>query len=359
MKKMTLKQRMLGLIKGDEIDRVPFVQYHNMNASNEEIWQALGKDNMGVLEWMQVFRTETPNCRIEHENIREGELRGWRDTLITPKGKLTQRRFLVPDLNGPTGFAEHYIKTVKDYEILLAYLRDMVLVEDLSQLQRFHRETGDGGLPHISLPRTPYQALWIEWASIEDLVPHLQDAPELLNDVMQLLGALLIRALKITAAAAPKAEFYHVTMGDNIHGPLIGTRLFQKWCIPYYNEISDTLWEKGVPLFVHMDGDLKPLWGLIDLCRHRGFDSLSPPPDNDTRVGEALQRWPEKMVWANFPSSVHLQKPEQIYQQAMELLQEGGHSRRFWIQISEDAPPNVWKKSFPPILQAISDFGKP
>lgn len=359
MKTMTSKARMVGLIHGEEIDRVPFVQCDNMNAKNEDIWKLLDRDNMGILRWVQAYRIETPHCQIQHEEIRKGELQGWRDILITPKGTLTQQRLLVPELSGPTGFAEHYIKTIDDYHILLAYLRDFKMVEDLTHIQQFNRQIGDKGIPHVSLPRTPYQALWIEWVSIENLILHMQDEPQLLGEVMNLLGDILIKVLKITAGAVGKAEFYHVTMGDNIHAPIIGKRLFQKWCIPYYNKISDTLMEEGVPLFIHMDGELKPIWEDIDSCHFQGFDSLSPPPDNDTRVGEAFWRWPDKMVWANFPSSVHLQEAGKIYQKALELLEEGGHTRRFWIQVSEDVPPGIWKKSFPEIMRAIKDFGKP
>jgi hypothetical protein len=356
---MTPKERMIGLIQGKEIDQIPFVQYNDMNAKNEEIWREIGWNKMGVLEWVQTYRIETPNCKVVHEDIQEGELSGWRDTIFTPEGSLEQKRFLIPELNGPTGFGEHFVKREEDYQVLLAYLRDFQIIEDLSQIQNCHKKLGDGGIPHVSLPRTPYQALWIEWVSIEDLIDHLFGIPDLLNEVMMQLGKILLQALNVTAGVKKKAEFYHVTMGDNIHAPIIGKELFQKWCIPYYNTISDTLWEEGLPFIIHMDGDLKPIWGDIDRCRHRGFDSLSPPPDNDTSVFDALSRWPEKMVWANFPSSVHLHDQDSIYNKAMDLLTEGGHTRRFWIQISEDVPPGVWRKSFPPIIQAIEDFGKP
>ena len=356
---MTPKERMVGLIQGEEIDRVPFVQYHNMNAQNEEIWEQIGWNKVGVLEWVQAYRIETPNCKVVHEKIQEGELHGWRDILHTPKGNLEQKRLLIPGLNGPTGFAEHFIKRIDDYQILITYLKDFLVVEDLTQIQQCHKKLGEGGIPHVSLPRTPFQALWVEWVSLEVMIIHLYEEPDLLHEVMILLGEILIHALKVTAGAIGKAEFYHVTMGDNIHAPIIGKELFQKWCIPYYNTISDTLWENGMPFFVHMDGDLRPLWDDIDRCRNRGFDSLSPPPDNDTSVAEALSRWPEKMVWANFPSSVHLSKQDAIYNKAMDLLTEGGHTRRFWIQISEDVPPGMWRKSFPPIIQAVEDFGRP
>ena len=113
------------------------------------------------------------------------------------------------------------------------------------------------------------------------------------------------------------------------------------------------------PVIVHMDGDLKPLWDMIPDTGIRGIDSFSPPPDNDTKVSEAVAMWPEMRILVNFPSSVHVAPPERIYEAAMEILEQGGHTGRLWIQISENVPPDRWKVSFPQIVRATLDFGTP
>jgi EAL domain-containing protein (putative c-di-GMP-specific phosphodiesterase class I) len=91
----------------------------------------------------------------------------------------------------------------------------------------------------------------------------------------------------------------------------------------------------------------------------RGLDSFSPPPDNDTRVADAVRLWPEMRLWLNFPSSIHLASEERIYEVTREILEEGGHTGRLQIQISENVPPGVWRTSFPQIVRAIDDFGPP
>ena len=40
---------MLAVVQGREQDRVPFVQYSNLAAPNEEIWSVIGRENMGLL----------------------------------------------------------------------------------------------------------------------------------------------------------------------------------------------------------------------------------------------------------------------------------------------------------------------
>jgi len=69
--------------------------------------------------------------------------------------------------------------------------------------------------------------------------------------------------------------------------------------------------------------------------------------------------WPEMRLRENFPSSVYLKSPEAIYQRAREILDEAGHTGRLQIQISKNVPPGVWRKSYPQIVNAIHDLGKP
>ena len=359
MQKLSMRERMLAMLQGRAFDRIPFLQYDNMNAPNDEIWAALGRESMGVLRWTVMHRFESPDCRIETEQTTHNNLPAYKDTLITPKGNLQQLRVLVPDMYGVTATREHYVKKIEDYEILLAYLKDITVVEDSSSTEKAIDELGTDGLPLVALPRTPYQALWVEWVSVENLCLHMIDRPAMLDECMNLLGNILLESAKVTASQCDRVDLPFVGMGDNITAPVIGENFFRKYALPYYNRIADILAEKNVPFIVHMDGDLKPLWSAIGESKISGIDSFSPAPDNDTTVAEAVSMWPEKKFFINFPSSVHLADTEVIYQHACEILAQGGHTRRIWIQISENAPKNVWKKSFPQIIKAIEDFGKP
>jgi hypothetical protein len=329
-----------------------------MNATNEEVWKALGRENMGVLRWVAVHRLEHPNCHFVRQRIVHDGTPVWCDTLGTRKGCLTQIRSATA-LPGVEGLKKHYVETVEDYYVLNCYLRDITVVEDLRDLKKAIEDLGDQGLPHVALPRTPYQALWIEWVSITDLALHVADAPDLVEETMGLLGGILLDALDIAYRVADKVDIPYIAMGDNITAPVIGEPRFRKYCLPYYQTISDRMAEKNISFIPHMDGDLRPLWAAIGESRIMGIDSLSPPPDNDTSVAEAVRMWPEMRLLVNYPSSVHLCDPETIYRQATKILEEGGHTGRLWIQASENVPPGGWRKSFPQIVKAIHEFGEP
>lgn len=354
---MTNRQRIQAVLTGGELDRIPFLQYTNISAPDEEIWKEIGKENMGVLKWIKAFSFFSPNCCSELEEITVDGNRGIKTVLHTPAGSLNQIKHFDPVLNSPAT-KEHYIKEKKDYEIFLAYQKDIEVRKNLEPIQEIIAEFGDNGVPHAAVGRTAFQKLWVEWVSIEKLCLHMIDWPDLLGEIIDVMNSIQLRIFDIAAEAVKELDLPYVVIPDNITAPIIGDRYFRQYCVPVYQELVSRL-EGSVPAVVHMDGDLKPIKEAITESGIGAIDSFSPPPDNDTSAAEALGFWPDMRLMINFPSSVHLTSPENIYRAAMEILEQGGHSGRLWIQISENVPPGVWKKSYPEIIRAINDFGKP
>ena len=353
MAEMSMRQRMLALVRGEQIDRVPFVTYSGLAAPNDAVWDLIGRDNVGLLRWTTPYRIEHPNCRSIEEPISRDGLEGRRTIIDTPRGTMVSERYFEPTYN-TASISQHFVAEPDEYGALLAYLEDSVVVAEPDTLPRVREELGEDGLPLVRVERTPFQQLWVQWVSIDDLVLHLVDVPERVAPCIEALAAQQRQIFEVVAAC--DADF--VNFPDNITAPVIGERYFRQYCLPYYDELADLLGHE-TPVYAHMDGDLMPLWDAIGQSAVRGLDSMSPPPDNDTSPGEAVSMWPAKRVCINFPSSVHLAPPEVIYATAMDFLEQAGHSGRFQIQISENVPPFAWQQSFPEIVRAIRDFGAP
>lgn len=347
---MNNRDRLLAVLQGKELDRVPFMQYDGM-APNDQVWSMLGRDSVGLVRWSGIHDIRHPNCRTESVPIERDGASGERRTLHTPAGDLTEEYVWEPAL-GTASRRERFVKEPKDYAILKAYLEDAIVIENISCFLRDQAELGEDGLPHVSLMRTPFQQMWVEWVNLEDLCAHLADCPEIVEDCMSLMAGIIRRILEI----ARTTDVPYIVFPDNITAPIVGRKLFNQWCVPLYREAADML---DVPVFVHMDGDLKPLWSAIAESGVRGIDSFSPPPDNDTSAGEAIKMWPDMRLYVNFPSSVHLAPPEKIKQKADEILAEAGHSGKLVMAISENMPPEAWRTSYPQIVKAVQEFGKP
>ena len=352
---MTMRELMLAVIDGREHDRVPFVQYDGIAAPNEEVWSVIGRENMGVLRWSGVHGMEAPNCRFVTEEMECKGRRGFRTVMHTPAGELSTERVYEPTFN-TSAAREHYVKEPADYHVLLAYLRDVRVHDNPDQYLRDAEALGEDGLPMVSTGRTPWQQLWVQWVSLEDLCLHAVDEPELLAEVTDELTRIMLDIFESVRRACNELPIRFVDIGDNITAPTIGLNNFRKYCVPLYQRLAEMLSERDVKVFVHMDGDLKPLWEAIGESGVRGLDSFSPPPDNDTSAAEALAMWPQMRLFMNFPSSIHLARPEAIYAAAIEILEQAGRSGRLQIQISENVPPGVWRTSYPEIVRAIRDF---
>lgn len=357
---MTMRQRMLAVLRGEPHDRIPFVQYSGLAAPDDEVWALLGRDRCGLLQWVAAAVVDTPHCRFETEAFQRDGVTGYRRTMHTPAGSLTEEKLREPTF-GSHATHRFMVREPADYRVLIAYLRDAEVRPNRDGVAEVIARLGDDGLPHTTVLRTAYQQLWVQWVSLDDLCLHLVDEPELMAEVTGLLDDVQRRIFDCAVALARELPIPHFVFPDNIHAPAIGPRYFRQYCLPRYAELAERLDAAGldIPVHVHLDGDLQPLWSAIDESVVRGIDSLSPPPDNDTSVADAVGRWPAMRVFPNFPSSVHLRSDEGVYEVARQLLSEGGASGRFWIQISENVPPFAWRTSYPAICRAIDDYGAP
>ncbi len=353
MKTMTMRERMLAVVQGREHDRVPFAMYDIMFPP-QEAFDALGHGNIGLIRYRPIYRVEHPYCRFDSEFYWEGATKWQRNVLHTPKGDLTELRVFEPVYDSSTA-RKHFIETAHDYELLWSYLEDSTILDNYDQYYEDAADLGDDGFPKAECERTPWQQLWIEWVGLEALSWHLADHPEHVEHTMDLLQRRARQIFEI----AYRSPAPYIDIPDNLTAPAIGPERFRTWCVPLYDELAGMLAERGAPLYVHMDGLLKPLWQDIARSRVGGLDSFTPVPDCDTSVREAVAMWPEKRLWVNFPSSVHLASPEQIRATADEILEVAGHTGRLQIQVSENVPLDAWQISFPIIIEAIEAFGNP
>jgi len=353
MRKMTPRQRLTAAIRGEPHDRVPFACYDGL-LPYDEVSALVGEGNVSIIRWCPCYRLEHPHCRFDEETVEEGGRKLVRTTLHTPRGALTREAQLEPAY-GSHASRKHFVRDPADYDVLDAYLQDCTVVPDAEPHARALAELGESGVPMASVPRSSWQQLWVQWVSMQDLAWHFAEAED---RVMRTIG-LLEAQQRATFECAAKIRPVYVDFPDNITAPMIGPRHFERFILPMYQELSARMAELDVPVFSHMDGDLKPLWHLIGQSGLSGIDSFSPAPDNDTSVGEAVRMWPRMRLFMNFPSSVHLMDEESIRGHVRAILEQGGGSGRIEIQISENVPHDVWRRSIRVIGEELAAFGVP
>ena len=155
-------------------------------------------------------------------------------------------------LKDRASWEEHYLPRLqwKPERINRAHL-DSVMREDRDELQSVSAGSLIG---------------WIRnWIGIENLCYMLADDPDLVGEIVDTVGGLILRTTEEFFATGAKVDYLH--FWEDIcynHGPLVTPTFFKEVCAPWYKKITDAARRHGVE-FASVDCDgcidaLVPFW---------------------------------------------------------------------------------------------------
>jgi len=146
---------------------------------------------------------------------------------------------------------------------------------------------------------------------------------------------------------------------DNVTSLITSPKLFEKYSIPFYNEVADIIHKHDKIYIVHMDGTLKNLANLIAKTHIDVIESFTPPPVGDLSIQDARHLWNDKVIWANFPEPVSLQGQKAVRLKVQEMLNNAAPGNNFIMGTSEGFPSFLHMlASIPTILKTVNKFGK-
>ena len=271
------------------------------------------------------------------------------DTLYkTPVGTLVEKKNTGSD--GSEWIKEYAVETVEDISILKWILAHTKYYPNYRAIIDAENRLGNDGIVVCRLMRSPLQSLFVDWIGAQQTIMLLYDHPDEMADLMKEMHKNFFRAIELTA----KSPAQIVWSAENVTSILTSPPLFEKHCLPFYNEVADLMHENGKLYGVHMDGNLSALKELIGRTRLDFIEGFTPPPMCDLDVKEALDAWPGKVLWLNFPGSVLMQSEQTIIDYTVELLNTGMKSGRFLLTISEDLPD--WRKNLEALRKGIDAF---
>ena len=122
------------------------------------------------------------------------------------------------------------------------------------------------------------------------------------------------------------------------------------YVLPHWEKVAAIFHEEGKMLGCHLDANNK-LWAEeVGASGLDWIEAFTPAPDTDMTVAEARKVWSGKVLFINFPSSVHLQKASVIAATTRQILKEAAPGDRLIIGITENVPENI--------LKTVNEFGK-
>ena len=342
-------RRVITALRGGHAGKIPFTVYDIMIPRCTEERQ-LRNRGMCLVKLMTSYKIHYPDVEIKSiQYTGEDGQNLIRTMYTTPRGDLST-------LSRVSGFVndwrlEHMFKTPDDYKALLFLMRNAVVVPDYAAAARTVEESGEDyivrdqigllGLEPLqtlisSIIMSP-QDFCIEWMENRDELLKLYDAIAEVNR----------KIYKVVADGPLEIANY----GGNVIPQIIGADTFRKYYLQHYNEAAEILHGKGKLIGCHFDADNTTIMddiGKTDLDYIEAYDpGISPP------VGEARKKWPDKVLWINWPSSWHLEPPDVVRAKTIELIEDAGAEDGFIIGITEDVPRERMLQNYCAIMDGI------
>jgi hypothetical protein len=239
----------------------------------------------------------TPAVKIREQF--EGDV-GWR-TFETPYGDLTEKLHMTPDEVWRT--VEFAVKAPGDLKALRWLYENRVYEFSSENFAQGAAFVGDRGEPQFWVPRSPYQALALDWMRYETFIYALTDSPDELVATFEVINRSYDELYRQLCAAE---NLHIVNYGENVHAHLLPPSLFERYVLPWYEERSGQLRAAGKFTHVHIDGACKPLLPYIKDMPFDGIEALTPQPQGDVTVEEIAEAMGDKILLDGIPAVLFL-----------------------------------------------------
>ena len=359
---MTIRQRMMAVLRNTQPDQVPVAIYNRYHRSGE-IERTARNNGLGIMYFEPPVSLLAPPWHLHPGYL--SEVKGasfhvdftWEEggqvetrTYRTPVGSVSQRIVKDPSY-GSDWISQHYIKAPQDYEVMRYIVESTVFQKRDAAIRQQISDLGEDGIVLGRVDRLPFQKLLIELAGPERLFIDLADNP---GPVEELLEAMNFRLQEqFTLALESEAEV--IWQPDNVTADMTNPRYFGKYLSPLYQRFGNACRQAGKVYAVHMDGRLAALKALVAASPIDVIESFSlGEMGGNITTAEALATWPGKVLCPNFPASLAEDTQEEIARYLKGVIADfGGHP--FILQISEDIPLNSYERVLPAVCLAAAE----
>lgn len=344
---MTPRQSVITALRGGHSAKVPFTMYENKIPQCAAERELRNRGLCIVNRNVPVFRTHTPNVRTSQTVYWEDGRQFIRQHYETPAGNLTTLK----EMAGFTHWThEKLFKTPDDYKAILFMIQDEQYEPCYESFAAAERASGEDMILRAGIGLEPLQSLVS--GEYLDTATFCMEWMDSRDEILILYNALVVNRRKIypLVAASPAT---HANYGGNVTPEIVGLELFDQYYVPHYNEAAEALHQHGKWLGCHFDANCKLLSKSIAATALDYVEAFTPSPDTDMTLAEARAAWPNKVLWLNYPSSVHLRPDAEVEQIAFDLLDQAGTPDGLIMGITEDIPPDRWQNSCRAIMDGL------
>jgi len=349
---MTPRKRVEMVLRKEVPDEVPFTIYEAKLPQCSVERQLRNEGICIVNRKFSVMRTRSPHD-IRHESHNEviNGVAHVRRIIHTPAGDLST-------LDRPAGFTSWHVEKLfkgpEDYEKLLWTVKDIEVEPHYDAFIQAEKDFGEDAIFRAAIGSNPLHQIMITWMGVEAFAIEWLERRDEIDRLYNTMKENLRKVYPIVA----QSPALHANFGGNETADVMGRERFEQYVVPLYNEAAEEMHKHGKLLGTHLDGNNKP-WA--DLVADSGLDyieAFTPAPDTDMSMADAFEAWSDKIMWINYPSSIHLSSDEEVEETTGELIKASAPDRPLIIGITEDIPEHRWRDSLRAISRGIDKYGR-
>lgn len=342
------RERILMLLQRQTPDRVPWFGdldywYHaaSLRGDLEPKYRSDGyfqlNRDLGVGFYLQGFgpyHQHNPGISFTTRTVNGQSIR----TMQTPKGDLSEVTQFLP-MSYSTGYVKHFVETVEDLPQFKAYLESMDFSPAYAEIARRQKIIGDNGVVLCYTPRSPFMEMVTTYIGLVNLVYLLDDAPDEMAEIFQIMESKFDRAAEITVDSPAEC----IMIPENLSSEVVGETYYLQYLRPYESRWIKQIRQAGKFSFIHMDGTLR---GLLKHVAETGFDVIeaaTPEPSGDMSMAEiAAAITTDTIVWGGLPGIVFTpnQTEESFVRHVQDVLALMRQRPGFVLGVADQVPPD-------------------
>lgn len=195
-----------------------------------------------------------------------------------------------------------------------------------------------------------FMELATQWMSLEALTIAMVERPARLSALLELLTVHYEQQIALAARSPAEA----IWIPDNVAATIVSPRNFVRHILPVYQRVLPTQQNAGKIAVAHYDGALRALAPSLASVALPVIEAFTPPPMGDLTVQDAMQIWPDKVIWINILGTLFLESSQTIEDWTLNLLQAGAPGGRLAIGCTEDFRVEEFLKTFDAVGRAIA-----
>ena len=275
----------------------------------------------------------------------------------TPVGTVSTMQQVADEWTRAVFLKEHMVKRVEDLKVIRFMVENTTYYPTYEDFIKADEDVGDDGIALFqgapSVPMIQLMKTYIGWL---DGLYMLHDHPKEMEETADVLTQKAVEAYQLVADSPAQV----ISTGDNLDERTFSPRLFERYGLPFYQQMSQILYAKGKIYKSHACGWVKHLLPMIGDSGLDALEAFSISPMNDLTIKEARDILDGSVsIMSGIPSVImsHLNMNDKDFREyVLKVLDDIQPGNGFVLGMADNVPANADFERVSVISHIVDDY---